>query len=97
MNWNEMDVFDYNREVASRLRGLAAMVESCDVKVKIKIGAKLRWTESGDSFQSPILPFNDFIDRFTSYTTDRIIDILKNGGAEADPIREKLEGLLKRD
>lgn len=30
MNRNEMETGEYNTEVASRLRGLAAMVESCD-------------------------------------------------------------------
>lgn len=96
MNRNEMDAADYNTEVASRLRGMAALVESCDEKVKIKLSAHLKWTASGDEFRTGILHFDQFSERFARYTTEKLIAILKQGDPEqAAPLLEKLEGLLK--
>ena len=96
MNRNEMEPAEYNAEVASRLRGLAAMVESCDEKVKIKMSAHLKWSSSGDEFRTAILNFDTFADRFSRYITEKLLELLRKGDPEQTaPLIKKLEEFLK--
>lgn len=98
MNWKEMSVEQHNLEMASRLRGLAAMVESCDKKVKIRMSARLEWTETKDKFETGILSFQEFTERFMTFTTTRLLEILKAAPEDdptVKPLREHLEKTLE--
>ena len=83
-----------NAELASRLRGLAALVESCDRAVSLRLGGKLDWSDSA-AFQSPTLPFRPFFNRLTvSVTTQTLKRVQKAEGPEAEQLRAMLKAVI---
>lgn len=64
-----------NYEMASRLRGLAALVESCDKLVRLRVGGRLRWND-GSSFESPVKDFRVFSLALTLFVLDQQLETL---------------------
>lgn len=92
----EAQISSTNGEFASRLRGLAALVESCDRPVRIRIGARLRWSDA-PPFETPILGFVDFTDRLTTFVTRQSLQRISTlDGPEADQLRTMFNNILSQ-
>lgn len=85
-----------NAELASRLRGLAALVESCDRSVTMRIGGRLAWSDSPD-FVSPTLPFKPFFNKLTVFVTRQTLKrVQKAEGPEAEQLRAMLRNVIEQ-